>query len=200
MKRSDFNSLHLILASSIHANSAMRNYCLILGINDHACIQESKRARTHTYIHLHVHNTHTVSSKDVGLDHECGLVDCITIVKCLWHNDASSCDVVVIHTRARAYDRAARARVGRWAILSNDPRKNCSRMFAQREAWSRKFDPKSKQDRSFRFAKSLFVSFFTSSKIFLKFTEKLNIDYIVTSSFTWSSYFKIKIPKNLLIK
>jgi len=81
----------------------------------------------------------------------------------LVNNDASWC-VIVRCTHAYAYDRAARARVGRWTMLSNDPRAYCSRIFARRDLALPKirFKIGNKTD-FFRFAKSLFVF---SSQIF----------------------------------
>jgi len=124
------------------------------GIIDHArvCVSKNSYMYTntqHNTIYIHI----TASSKNAGLDHEYGLVDCITIVKCLWHNDASSC-MWSWHTHA--YDRIARARVGRWAMLSNDPCSRCSRILLDARL-HKKFNSKSKQDKFFCFTKSLFV-------------------------------------------
>lgn len=152
-------SLHPVSASV----SATRSHRLILiflmyhhshGINDHACVQASTHtctlvhvcAHTHTYtIHTYTHTT--ASGKDAGLDHEYGLVDCITIVY------ISACDTTM---PPRACDRGIHTHTivqlaFAWSMgdaLQRSPR-DCSRMFTRREA-SPKIRSKTKQNRFFR--------------------------------------------------
>lgn len=120
MTRSNF------LFMNQHANLAKCNHLIFMNHHTYGittitpvCSQEFMHTHTHRYIHIQ-----TASGKDAGLDHECGLVDCITIVKCLWHNDLLR--VYDRNTRSHTYTmgedttRAFAWVDGRWAMLSDD--------------------------------------------------------------------------------